>query len=290
MAAGLTSVLAWLAIFGCNVLISAAPPSDRNVIVEPADPTIARGFKNTDGRTLVAAQGVTAGETTGVVVAIAQSNGPANYGVGSYSIVNTGKVDNLNLYDGGIYTAASPMLGSGGTGTNWGIEAADLLVTAGWRQRVILASIAMSSTPIADWINGGIHRHRIEALSRRLSAKSLTPTVVWIVIGESDAVAGTTQADMNSRLNSLVSIVRSYWANVPILISKTSYYQGVVVSNITNAQQAVISGGTSIWLGSNTDSYSGTATYRAVDDIHWKSAGMTAVATDFKNATVANVP
>ncbi len=275
------------------MFVSAASAADPNIIREPADPTIQRGFKNTDGRTLTV-QGLTSGQTTGIIVTIGQSNGAGcNYGTGAYSIVNTGKIDNLNVYDGGIYTAASPILGGGGTGVSWGIEAADLLVTAGWRQRVILAPLDMSSTPAADWINTsppGIHYHRIVAMASRLTAKGLTPTIVWITIGESDAVAGTTQGNMTSRLNSLVSIVRGFWPNVPILMSKTSYYQSVVVAAITDAQQAVIDGGTSIWLGSNTDAYTGTVTYRAADDIHFKAGGKTAVATDFKAATILRVP
>lgn len=274
------------------VFAQAASKPDINQIIEPANTTILPGFKDVGGRTL-SVQGVTAGETTGVIVAIGQSNGLANYGTGSYSATNASKIDQLNLYDGAIYRAASPMLGAGGTKTNWGIEAADLLISAGWRQRVILASVAMSSTPIADWINTtppGIHYHRLVALKSRLSAKGLTPTVAWIVIGESDAVAGTTQATIESRLNSLVSSVRGFWPGIPILLSKTSYYEGTTYSAVTAAQQAVIDADANIWLGSNTDAYTGTATYRSADNIHFKSGGMTAVATDFKNATVANVP
>jgi lysophospholipase L1-like esterase len=290
MAAGLIFSLAWLASSGPEMAITGSAP-DLNVIREPSDPTILRGFKNTDGRTL-SVQGLTAGQTTGVILCIGQSNDAgANYGQGSYSIVNTGKIDNLNLYDGAVYTAASPLLGGGGIETSWGIEAADLLVTAGWRQRVILANVSMSSTPVSDWLNTsppGQHYHRIVAMNSRLNAKGLTPTVAFITIGESDAVAGTSQADMTSRLNSLVSIIRGFWPSVPIMMSKTSYYQGVTVAGITAAQQAVISGGTSIYLASTTDNY--TAASRDVDDIHFNTSGMTSVATDFKNAVVANVP
>jgi lysophospholipase L1-like esterase len=291
-AAGLIFSLAWLAGYGCSLRNSASSAPDLNVIKEPSDPTILPGYKNKDGRTL-SVQGVTSGETTGVIIAIGQSNGLANYGTGAYNPSNGSKIDQLNIYDGAIYRAASPMLGAGGVGVNWGIEAADLLITAGWRQRIILASVAISSTPISDWLNTsppGQHYHRLVALKQRLAAKGLTPNVVWITIGESDGVAGTSELNMTSRLTTHVADIRALWPSVKILLSKTSYYQGTTYSAVTNAQQSIIDSDALVWLGSTTDTYSGTTTYRAADNIHFKAGGNTAVATDFKNATIANAP
>jgi hypothetical protein len=227
-----------------------------------------------------------AGETTGVFVVFGQSNA-GNCGNTNYTPTNSTKVDNLNIYDGGTYRGADPLLGcqniAGVAGTgNMFTRMADKLVTGAVFQRVILIPVAIGGISIADAIVPSFSQRLIVA-NRRAAAVGLTVTGHLSQIGETDRSLGTSQAAFSAGMTTLMNVTRNAGFNAPWLWAKSTYGGAAVSSAIQAAIDAAVNG-TNTFAGANTDTLTGTAVNRQTDDLHLSAAGQDAGATLWKTA------
>lgn len=221
-----------------------------------------------------------------ILVTIGQSNS-VNIGPSAYTPSNS-SIDQINLLNGGVYTAADPLVGCYydvfyGPG-NYALRLADKMRTAGWADRAIILPIAVPGTYVADWARGGAVNHRIRAASKRLLNLGYTPSA-WIwQQGEIDNQFATSQAAYSASLASVIATIRDDWStSVPIFITKSSYYNDTTAANVTNAQVAAVDHPNGIWLGADADSLTTAGGYR-VDGTHWTNTGADQFATLTKNA------
>lgn len=219
-----------------------------------------------------------AGETTGVFVVAGQSNA-TSFAPTPYTPSNAAKVDNLSIYDGGLYSAADPLLGCtilpGGPGVgNWVGRMADGLISAGIFQRVILIPVAVGGTMAADWNSQGLTK-RLVAAGRRSAAVGLPITAFLWMQGESDTQNGTSQGAYAASLASIIASPRSEGFNAPWFVGKCTWLNGAVSSPVQAAQAAAVNG-IDIFAGANTDTLG--AGSRQGDNTHFTDAGSASVA------------
>jgi hypothetical protein len=215
-----------------------------------------------------------AGEGVLVLVGVGQSN-IANSENALYTPTNASKIDNLNVFDGGVYEGVAPLLGCGvhNVGGNWMVRLADKLITAGYCDRVILAPIARGSTLVADWAPGGFMHGNLGAVCRRLSAANLPISGFLWAQGESDHA--TSQSAYSADLNAVIEAVRDDGFNAPWLIGKSTYTAGTTSATIRAALSEVVGSNPNVYNGADTDSLG--SSYRW-DNVHYNATGADAVA------------
>jgi hypothetical protein len=238
------------------------------------------GFRNTNGRTQVDCT-LSATDTNLVLVTLGQSTMAAN--APTAYVPTNAKVHTYNPYDGGCYVSRDPQLGSSqvampnmiiGPGHVFG-RIGDKLISAGPATRVIGANIAIDATFVADWAAGGSVNGRIGVLANRLKSAPFgiggVSAVLWQQ-GESDCVAGTSQASYAASLASVIATLRNAGFTAPIFIAHTTWVSGSTCpSTVGAAQDAAVNHGAGIWAGPNSDSLG--AGSRLSDNIHFSDAG-----------------
>lgn len=232
--------------------------------------TTNNGYNAPAGRTVVNPTSLTG--RIKVLVLLGQSNIVNSGQGGTHTLVNTTKVHNLNIWDGGLYRAADPLLGGDGIYSCMGTKLGDTLVTDNYADHVVLVPVAIGATTVAQWAAGGICNHRIGVAFRRIAAVGLTPTHVLWQQGESDQPS-TTQNAYTTSLNSVISTIQGF-TNAKIFVSKTSWLGGSVSAAVQAAQTASWNG-TTVIQGPNTDSLDSSNRTANTD---FTFNGMTAVA------------
>lgn len=232
-----------------------------------------------------------AGEATGVFIIAGQSNA-CNMVDALYTPTHATKVDNVNIYDGGTYAAVDPLLGCHNIasvasvyGSIWG-RMGDKLIAATAYDRVILVPIGIGATNMIDWRDAGPLRDRFGIALGRLAAVGLSATAIMWMQGEGDNVGGTSQANYESWLTTMISGVRAGGDTTPWLIGQCTYYNGTTSAAVRAAQAAVVNG-TDIFAGADTDTLTGTSVNRQSDNSHLKAAGADAAAGLWRDAIVA---
>lgn len=256
------------------------------------------GYRSTAGKT-VRSLTINTGIRNLVLIVAGQSN-YQNVANTAYTPTNGSALDNFNVYDGGMYAAADPLLGAswtyttlgvGGTNPspgNIGTRVGDLLITNGKFDRVILVPVAIGGTAVADWATGAVS-NRIPTAMARLASRGITPAttgvtfaVIW---GQGESDAGTGQATYTSRLNTVISNAASAGFSGRWFINKQTWIGGVVDTN-TQAAQVAMPNGSTIFAGADADSLN--ATNRYSDNTHFNDTGMAALATLVYNAMHAS--
>lgn len=232
------------------------------------------------------------GERTAVFVIEGQSGG-ANSVDTPYTPAHADKVDNFNIYDGGVYRAVDPLLGCTTTGQDengniWG-RVADGLIDIGWCDRVILAPIAFGDTSVAHHRYGGELNPRLRIAPQRLAAAGLPVTAFILALGENDNQLGTPYGQIVAGLSEIIATPRNAGFSAPWLVGKCSYAFGVTSSVVQSAQAAVVNG-IDVFAGADTDTLTGTAVYRQANDVHLTAAGRNAAASLWVNAIVYTLP
>lgn len=251
-------------------------------IINPITPLdYATASNNALGRTPRPSR-LTPGERTAIILGVGQSVIAASENA-NYTPVNSGKVDNLNVFDGGIYAASDPLLGTGvfSSGGCWLSRQADKMITSGNCDRVIIVPIARGSSTVQDWAPGGILFPSLIAAHRRLAALGLVATATQWVQGQANI--GISQADYQAALQSVITGIRSYGFVSPWLIGKDTYNGATSNANIRNALTAVING-SDILAGADTDSLTAVNRY---DGVHFSATGADAAATLWRTAYLA---
>lgn len=262
-----------------------ASAADPFVVPEDLDIVSYGSNRYPNGR-IVSTPRATVGENTAILVCAGQSMA-ANSVDTLYTPTHFTKVDNFNIFDGGMYRAADPMLGttirnSTECGSVWG-RLADKLIDAGMFDRVILATIAFSGTSIAKWRSGGVINRRLIIAPQRLAAVGLSVTAFLWEQGGTDCQLSTSQATYEAAIDEVIATPRALGFNAPWFVAKETYIGGVTSSAIRAAQSHPVNG-TNVFAGPDTDTLTGTSVYRQADDTHWKAAGADAAADLWKAA------
>lgn len=231
------------------------------------------GYYNLTGKTAVDPRLLPA-ERTLVLITIGQSLF-TNHVSGSYACKQ--KVHNLSLDNGGVYTAAQPLLGCSLTPTparesNYAMHLADKIILANKADRIILCPIGIGGTTIAQWASGGVCNERIGVLARRLEAQGYAAGAILWHQGESDH--GTAQSSYAAALSSVIGTFRANGLTAPFFPARATYSYGAVDAAVRAAQLGVADG-VSVHAGPDLDTL-GSA--NRVDDLHFNQAGASAAA------------
>lgn len=243
------------------------------------------GNVDTSAKTL-ASQTLDGGIRNGILVVAGQSNVCCNV-TSAYTITNTGKIDNLNPYNGALYVGADPLLGCSAP-SNLGpgccaLRIADKLLTANKFDRTILAPIGVNGTSAADWQT--TYANRMATVLKRLAYRGMTPTAILWGQGEQDNFLGTSSAAYQASMNAVIAATRALGYSGPWFIAQQTWRAGVTDSTTQAAQAALVNHGANVWAGPNADSLN--ATNRQADNTHWNDAGSDAYAGLWQTALAA---
>lgn len=252
------------------------PEYHSNLVITQPDPR---------GRTISTPR-LNAGERTGVFVMLGQSMA-SNTVDATYSASHASKIDNLNIFDGGAYSAIEPLLGCDMTQGNVWYEIADRLITAGIFDRIILVPGAVTATMISVHAAGGPLNTRSLVAARRLAAVGLGVTAFCWMQGESDTLAGTSQGAYASALDSVIATPRSAGFGAPWLLGRSTWNAGGSSSAVRAAIDAKVDG-VDIFAGGDTDGLG--AGYRQSGNPHWTATGRAAAAALWTAAIAATLP
>ncbi len=227
------------------------------------------------------------------VLVIAGQSNAQNIAPTPYTPIHTSAVDNLSIYDGQMYAAADPLLGTmfappryncGCFATRLG----DNLVSTGKFDRVILFPFAVGGTSVMQWIGNGPAASRVPASGYRLRNAGLSATAILWAQGESDTTLGTTTPVYVQQMLTLIGNFRAAGMVAPFLVAKQSWIGGITSSAVVAAQAQVVDSAAGIFPGPDADSLN--ATYRQADNTHFNDAGMIAYANLWQAALVAVGP
>lgn len=239
--------------------------------------------QNTNGLTPRAAQSLSSAVRNLIIVGAGQSNMADSPQASVYSPANPTALDQFDINSGGIYPAVDPLLGCSvnSGGGNPLLRLGDNLVTAGLFDRVLLASVAIDGTAVAEW-DTGTYSTRLPVLFRRLAAKGLVAgTNVTVIVlwgqGETDTTLGTAQTPYTNSLNNVIAATRAAGFAGTWFVAVQTYNTGSTSAAVAAAQAAVVNHGAGVWAGPNADAIIGTTcgglTCRP-DDLHFGNNGM----------------
>lgn len=250
--------MALLALVGGDIvpsrrLIASAP--DPFVIGELERPDTMNnntGNRDTTGKT-VRSKTINPAIRTLVLISAGQSN-MMNLQPTSTVPVNGSVLDNFNVYDGQMYAAEDPLLGTTtatqGGSFGYGCVASrigDQLITNGKFDRVILVPISVGGTGVLAWSEGGVLNNRIIAAMNRLAYAGITPSTPGVTFaaiwahGESDNVNGTAQETYATALLSWIATARAAGMSGRIFVNLETWFNGS--SAVIRAAQASVIGG-----------------------------------------------
>lgn len=233
------------------------------------------GFDKAFGRTLVS-PALVPEETTAVIVTHGQSLGANTCQGAIYTPTNSAKVQNFNIYNGGLYLATDPLLGCDSELGNYVTRLADKLIAAGAYRRIILVPIAQDGAKVSEWAPGGKINHRIGATARRLAVVGLTPTFLLWHQGESDY--GTSASAYTLSLQGVVQTWRNNGISAPFFVALECWASGGIQAGgaaIRQGQADACTNGLGIYLGADWDTMDNTKRY---DTTHLNAAGADAAA------------
>ena len=223
---------------------------------------------------------------TNLVILVAGQSNIGDVAPSAFSPVNASALFQLSIYDGKVYPAVDPLLGTNNpTGFigNPALRIADALVTAGFFQRIYLVPIAIGNTAIADWASG-LEAQLIPVAFLRMTQRGLvTGTNITVVglwaDGENDTSLGTSQAAYTAGLSTVLAQSRTAGFSGTWFVAKQSYNGTTTSANVQAGQAAVVSH-PGVWAGPNADALVGNvcgpsanAACRQGDGVHFSDNG-----------------
>jgi hypothetical protein len=233
-------------------------------------------------------------QKTLVLLVAGQSNW-TNINPTLYTPTNSAVISQLNIYDGAFYPITTGVLGSSyyqgtfGPG-NASVRVADLLVTNGRFDNVILVNFAIGSTSIAQWASQQF-TNRVNVAMLRLAARGIAPSTTGVTFGllmgqgETDNSLGTSQSAYASSFSTFATAVFATGFSGRVFLCEETWIYGTVSAGVQAAQIAAVNN-TTIFSGGNLDSLN--ATNRQADNTHFNDTGAAAAATIVYNAMHAS--
>lgn len=210
---------------------------------------------------------------TAIIWVTGQSDSAGAATDGLYTLANPTKIKNLYIDNGGVYPAVEPLLGHGGAGGCWPIQVIDHLISNGKLDNALIIPFGVGSSRADQHAPGGPLHHRIIAAIKCVDDLVLTATykMFWWHQGESDCIAGTSFASMNTSLTGIFSVVKQLVPMISIHVCKVSYAFGATSANVIAAQNARINPSNGIY---DFGDYDGIASGHRLFDIDYAAAGM----------------
>jgi hypothetical protein len=247
--------------------------------------------QNDSGLSQTAAQTIDTSKTNLILIQIGQSNW-SNAAPSLYTPANASALFQLNIYNGKIYPAVDPLLGTTNTfgnastsSANPALRLADQLITNGNFQRIYLVPASIVGSHVADW-DTGLNATIIPVIFRRIVQKGIacnTTNVTCVVTwgqGEADVLTGTQLSYTASITNVINSTQAAAGYSIPFFVAKQTYFQGTTNAGVEAAQLAVVNHASNIWAGPNADALVGNvcgpsvnAACRQADNVHWSDNG-----------------
>jgi lysophospholipase L1-like esterase len=199
----------------------------------------------------------------------------------------------FNYFRGRCYAAIDPLLGTGGDGGNvWTLIATELVQQRHF-EAVVLVTIAIGGTSIAQWAPGGnFHAHLLSAVEAVGPAFSYTH--VFIQQGEADLLEHTTAEDYFYRFAEVIAALRQSGVDAPIFVAiETGYCDGKWTppkpnNPIAEAQRRVIAAHDGLYFGADMDAALNSASDR-YDGCHMSGTGARKLARLWTQAIAAPV-
>lgn len=191
----------------------------------------------------------------------------------------------LNFHAGRCYAGEDPVPGATGTGGSVWNRLGDLLIASGRYDSVVLASIALDSSAIAQWSPGGDQHPRLLAALEELRAHDLEPTHLLWHQGERDMQLGTDVATYAGHFSRLVASIRDAGFEAPVHVALASYCGGRRSEQVRTAQRGVPETVAGVQAGPDTDVLLGPALRH--DDCHFSAAGAARHAALWRDALLA---
>lgn len=242
------------------------------------------GWQDTVGRTLQSSV-IVAPATTKTIIVGGQSNHATAPGTTLYTTVSS-QAQNLNIYDGGIYSGADPVLGATNsvvTGvSSVSMRLMDRLISQGKATRAIAVPIAVGGTIYAQWTPSAANSlfTRLSTAILRSRARGLEPDVIIWAQGETDGLNGTSAAVVTANINAIVDGVRAMGCVAPFYVGKFTMVSGVVNTAVqTGITNSIDNAGRKIFAGYDADTNLTVAGgFRLADQTHLSDTGLAALA------------
>jgi hypothetical protein len=219
-----------------------------------------------------------------VLFVMGQSNNESE-APSAYTATNASAIDELNVYDGAIYAAAEPHLGTSYNGSGPGLmdyRVADTLITNAKFDRVILVPMAIGGTNAAQWANGGVIQNLPCVAMARLAARGITPATTNVTFaadwgqGEAESGLSTTQVAYQGYMTQIATNLNACGFSGRFFVNVETWGGGAVYATVQAAQAAVVGttiGNVAITAGANLDTLNNT---NRVDTTHFNDTGSAA--------------
>ena len=174
----------------------------------------------------------------------------------------------------------------GGTGLHRSIWAQlpAQLRSLGVEREVVVALLAVDATSIDDWTRAGSPLpRRLRTLLDDLRAADLQPARVLWQQGESDARAGTTEADYRRGFEALRATLRGAGVTAPVLLAQSTLCRSGDASGVRAAVASLVAQHDDLLPGPDTDRLQGP--YRP-SGCHFSRSGVEAAAALWARALV----
>lgn len=227
------------------------------------------------------------GSRTAVFVIAGQSNA-ANFAGQRYTSAHGAQI--LNFFNGDCFIAASPLLGTSESRGEYWTRMANILVSMGKFDTVVLAPIAIDASNIARWARGGdLNGLMLTALANVHRQGYRVTHVLWHQ-GEADLIMGTSRSQYEANFQSVVDTLRTSGLDAPIFVSITSKCSSVAPymagNPIALAQAGLPDAGRGIVTGVNTDRLLDDSD--RYDDCHFAGSGAEKVAAEWSRIIAAH--
>jgi hypothetical protein len=226
---------------------------------------------------------------TNLILLVAGQSLKVNVAPSVYSPANASSIFQINIYNGKIYPAGDPLLGTT-TGAGLGpgnpmTRVADTIVTNASFQRVYVEDFAVGNTAVADW-QTGVESPLIPVAVLRLKSKGIncgTTNIKCVFIwdqGPNDTTLGTSQAAYTTSLTAVLAQLTATGFSGHVYIAEDTYNATTTSAGIQAAQASFVNG-TTVFAAENVDALVGSvcgaglnlACRNSTDHIHWTDAG-----------------
>ena len=161
----------------------------------------------------------------------------------------------FNVFNGRLFRAEDPLLGSTGEGGSVWTRLGDELIERKLYDEVVFVPMAVGDSEIARWRPGGdLHRGLIQRIREARSTMGLTFTHILWDQGVRDALRKTSKAAYQEAFRTMLDSIRKEGVTAPIYVSVATHC-GKEKPNrtIQGAQTELVSSMTGIYEGPNTD-------------------------------------
>jgi lysophospholipase L1-like esterase len=198
----------------------------------------------------------------------------------------------FNYLRGRCYQAVDPLLGTGGDKGNVWTLVANALVEQKQFDAVVLVTIAIGGTSIAQWAPGGrLNEHLMDAVTA--IAPVFPFTHVFIAQGETDFLSGTPPEDYLRKFADLIASLRKRGIAVPIFVAIESGFCDAAATPakpgnpIAEAQKRIVATQEGVYFGADTDAVN--APSDRYDGCHLSGSGARKLAKLWTQAIAAPV-